>query len=263
MTNLLFPRLPLHVAMQLHEDFKGRSPEEIRPFAVVAHPRQIFTQTGGNRYPDDQLREIQISIQEIADRCGYPESSDQKARSRFDSETAVYLCQSLQVPLGELLREEMWMFMTAVMFPHIVKWRFPNFTVDRMKGGVRNVFQRLWERAYFLDRGEDNAERWKLVETLSEDAFVAILERPVLSADPVVARAIGEGWVRCAAKIGTGKMEDVHRAAVLQLRARFPVIAYAACNTETLEKAIDQEYDSAAGQPAKNNTIRNFFRRGT
>ena len=81
MTNLLFPRLPLHIAMELHEQFSSTDePQELRRYAGVEHPQVIFTQTGGNRYSVAQLRTLKEEIESIAIEHGYPKSSSRCVR---------------------------------------------------------------------------------------------------------------------------------------------------------------------------------------
>jgi hypothetical protein len=62
--------------------------------------------------------------------------------------------------------------------------------------------------------------RWELLERLTEDALVQITERPSVAADPRLARAFVESWVRALARAGQSNMEERTRAAIIRLGLR-------------------------------------------
>jgi len=75
-----------------------------------------------------------------------------------------------------------WEFFTSVLLPDVVRWRFPGqgrTVEERFLGGIRNVFGRLWWRAYlFHDTSCDDP--YQLLKFLNEDEVVSITERPLL-----------------------------------------------------------------------------------
>lgn len=101
-------------------------------------------------------------------------------------------------------------------------------------------------RAEALDRGEAHADRWGLLKELTEDALVQIIERPSIGSRPILARAIGEGWVRASRQHGRGMMEPVMRRVAMSVRLKNEVIAMSALDSGALEEAIDQEFQRAA-----------------
>lgn len=96
---------------------------------------------------------------------------------------------------GEAARNSVWSFIAIILLPDVVKWRFSSATgsvsAKRYLGGVRNTFQRLWWRGHvFYDPEKDDPYHY--VRVLSEDALVAIMERPGLSSNTRIARSLAE-----------------------------------------------------------------------
>jgi hypothetical protein len=152
---------------------------------------------------------------------------------------------------GETDRDDVWAFMASWLLRDITVWRF-GIVPGRFHGGVRNAFQRLWIRGSCLDRGGDHADRWGLVRLLSEDALVQVTERPSISARPELALAMGEGWVRCAERIGTSRMEPVMRQAAIGIRLRGEVTALTAIPTIDLDAIVDNEFERAEAALSRN-----------
>jgi hypothetical protein len=151
---------------------------------------------------------------------------------------------------GEALRNDFWAYMATVLLWRVALWRFPakggQIPRDRLLGGVRNIFQRLWLRGRALDRGPGAGEnRWDLLDALTEDALVQITERPSVGGYSRLARMIAEQWVCSAKKIGRGKMENVMRLAVKRIRLRNEVIAFAVLPDSALSKLIAREFERA------------------
>lgn len=78
--------------------------------------------------------------------------------------------------------------------------------------------------------------------------MVAITERGGIAGQPRLARALAEGWVRCAERVGARAMEDVMRRTVIAVRLADQVRLLEALPEEELETLIDAEYRRAAGR---------------
>lgn len=193
---------------------------------------------GGARLGALELRALRDGVEAVARACGYPETNTSAARSAFDAACAAHLAQLPVLRSGEAHRADVWAFVAACLFREITIWRF-GMSPSRHHGGVRNTFQRLWIRGVALDRGEGHPERWGLVDALTEDAFVALLERPGVSADRRLALAIAEGWVACAATKGQAAMEPIMRAAIVRARVRNEIFALADLAPSQLAATID------------------------
>jgi hypothetical protein len=241
---LLLPRLPRQAAHRLYDVWVNSGQGGDYNFGIRRWPPEVrFTAVGGDRATPDQLSQIHNGVTSIAERCGYPNRRDEL--SRFDYETAVFLGENDVLRSGEALRDEVWSFFGLVLFPRVVKWRFGD-SRERYLGGVRNTFQRLWMRAFALDRGEGANDRWGLIRELTEDALVQITERPSIGADPKLARNLAEAWCRAAENYGRNRMEDMMRLAVLRFRMKNVVRALAFLPEEELARVLDALFDEAA-----------------
>lgn len=188
-------------------------------------------------------------VKEVAAKHGFPEAVGQKAKAAFDVDCAVALAQCPELATGEALRNDTWAFLSGVMLPDIVEWRFPGAKAERYEGGVRNTMQRLWMRGVVLDRGPGIKNRWGLLAALTEDAMVQIFERPSISADATLARAIAEGWVATANKIGSSAMEDVMRRATKLLRIHNEIIDLGFLPNEQLQTEVIKAFSRVSGVP--------------
>ncbi|GEM_PF-785448 len=203
----LFPRLDDGEAELWASKFSEMSPRQIAdelPGPDVAGKR--FAPTGGQRVDNDDLRELRNQIMGLAEQGGYPDETSLTARRRFDLELARIL---LDLPIihGEALRNEVWQYLTCVLVPDLVAWRFGDrsggrvsgpTSEERFLGGVRNLLQRLWWRAITLQDPSADDELW-LLDTekggLTEDNLVALVERSHTNSYVDLCRSIAHQFV--------------------------------------------------------------------
>lgn len=242
---ILLPRLPDVAAARLLEavlaDPGARDRNSFDPNRLPEGVR--FADTGGTRVSADQLRKLHSDVVAIAQESGYP---DPGPYAEFDFRASVYLAESPLFMSGEALRDDVWSFVSIVMFPGIVSWRFRKDTRERYFGGVRNAFQRLWMHARTLDRGAGHPDRWGLVRDLTEDALVQIMERPSISADSRVARQLAEAWVRARDRYGSDGLEKMMRGVTKLLRMRNVIRAYAVLPDQMLAEEFDELFSRFA-----------------
>lgn len=200
--------------------------------------------SGASRVSQSELMEIRDAIVQIAVNAGFPSSQRQSARSAFDAACTAWLGNNRPITSGEALRDDVWAYVAACLLSDVTRWRYGDVP-ERYYGGVRNTFQRLWLRSSALDRGSDHSDRWKIVSELSEDAFVQITERPSVSADPHLARAIGEAWLETAAEIGKDNMQEVTRTAVRDIRIANEVIYIGALSGNGIRDAVRRYFNAA------------------
>lgn len=242
----LLPRLSATAVDQLLELNATRSSGEAVAETLEDLPDSItFGSVGGSPVHPGDLRALKDSIEVIAREAGYPEVTSVAARARFDAACACHLAQSSLFRSGEAHRDDVWAFIAASLLRPITFWRFGN-APERHHGGVRNTFQRLWMRATVLDRGEGHSDRWGLVEGLSEDAFVAILERPAVASDQRLSLALAEGWLTAMALHGRPAMQSLMRSAIIRIRMRNEIFAIGALPTEALREVVDLAFRDAA-----------------
>lgn len=245
MTVVFLPRLDRLAVDSILEKLKAGSNEEVAIAAVNNLPDAMtFAATGGRPAGGEDFQLLRSGIVDIARKHGYGDTSAHSASAAFDAEASVWLATLPLLDSGEALRDEVWAFITAALVPSVVLWRY-GLVAERFHGGIRNTFQRLWIRGRALDRGPNAEDRWGLLRDLTEDALVQITERPAVGADPVLACAIGEGWVRAAAHYGRGAMESVMRRTIIGIRLRNEILMLAH-GAGDLPAAIDDEFHRAA-----------------
>ena len=246
----LLPRLKAHGVATILEKLKSESPsakdsiDRLREYSAL----KTSASSGGTR-ADSVAVNVTAELRRIAQKAGFPTANTQVARAQFDQDAAIYLGQLEELKTGEALRDDVWAFMTTVLAPDIVAWRFTDKNrerVARFAGGVRNSFQRLWVRGTVLDRREGHAQRWELIKQLTEDAMVQIFERASIGGNPPFAMAIAEGWLRTASKVGRGPMEDVMRSATKILRMKNQIIDLGYLTSEELKGVVSDTFDTAA-----------------
>lgn len=242
MSILLFPRLPRAAVVELRHHHSSHSAGDLSKHWSVEHERQIFTQTAGKRVDREQLSELREAVVDAASECGFPNHRRQKAIADFDLRCAQILYEMPQIPMVEAFRPEMWSFLSLVLLPDVAMWRYPGIPLERVSGGVRDVFRRLWQRAFQIAAVPGFPENWSLLDSLSEDAFVQILERPGLAADRRLSRLIAEVWVEMSEAVGAGSMEDLHRRAVRNMRSVFPIICFDVLGDDEMRDLVLREY---------------------
>ena len=246
MTVTLLPRLN-QVSVDHFLDDKGSD------FALKEAPNFIddlpesiaYAASGGSVVDPDDLLEFRKQFLAIAVKFNFPERGSVRDRASFDSEAAEALGEHRLFTLPESMRDDVWAFVATVVLPDVVAWRFGTSSRDRFYGGVRNTFQRLWLRGWALDRGVGHIERWGLLNELTEDAFVQIVERPSIGGDRRLALALAEGWLRTAKKLGRERMEDIMRYAVIAFRVRNQVQLMVSVNDDQLRELVDNVFIKA------------------
>lgn len=245
----LLPRLPNVAAEPILDQMFTSEQFRWSGFSADALPEGTrYAATGGSTIASGRLRALRTELTELAGQFGFGAGRGRKDHAGFDAALAPWMTGTPEFRSGEALRDDTWCFLAVAVAPDIVHWRFGT-SRERYLGGVRNCFQRVWLRACALDRGPADPDRWGLVNQLTEDALVQITERPSIGADPLLARALAEGWVRCANRIGRGRMETVMRLATLRLRIRNEVQALSLLDEGDRADIVDSLFAAAAERP--------------
>lgn len=243
---ILLPRMnALAVDMVLDEMSSEHTVERMQERFKEIPNAASFAAVGGTPASSEIFREIREPILYAAKQLGFPNSANQRNRAEFDVRATAALMELEPLHSGETDRDDVWAFLASWLMMDLTRWRFGEVP-SRFHGGVRNAFQRLWLRGLCLDRGTEHPDRWGLIARLSEDALVQITERPSLSARPRLSLALGEGWIRCANRIGDGRMEPVMRKAVIGVRLLGEVMVLTALSDSDLAELVDAEFERAA-----------------
>jgi hypothetical protein len=194
----LFPQLPHHIARQLAEAARSLPIESLAASAVTEHQACEYTPTGGARATTTQLRGLRERLLQLALAGGYPLIPGQVAVSTFDAEVAIVLVEQMQMAPAEAAKGGVWEFLSCVLLPDLVRWRFSGTSgatsLERFVAGRRNVFQRLWWRAFHLAARSGGAFPVSdLLRSLGEDELVQLMERPSLAGIEGLPAAIASG----------------------------------------------------------------------
>lgn len=249
MTICLFPRLDQLAVAQCLEDIDGLIREAGRPLTEDRLPDGTgWTAIGGAQISLARLDDLRSIILDAALQCGFPERGAVADRARFDAVATVALAGFEPLASGEADRDDVWAFIATVLAPDVVAWRFINRGAHRFEGGVRNTFQRLWMRAWALDREVSaGAERWSLVAALTEDALVQLTERPSVGADRRLSLAIATAWADTSAQVGLSPMQEIMRRAMIDLRIRNEIQMLGAISDADLDLHVGRVFARAAG----------------
>lgn len=101
--------------------------------------------------------------------------------------------------------------------------------------------------AYLIpDFEHTGAERWKLVEMLTEDALVQLTERPSIGADRRLSLAIANAWIETAERVGRSRMQAIMRAAIIDLRIRNEIQLLSALEDDELQAHVTDIFARAS-----------------
>ncbi|CAI0907023.1 Uncharacterised protein [Serratia liquefaciens] len=240
----LFPRLNKFGLNKVLEDLHESKHIRSSSVDILTRYRDItsYAATGGSKSEKLALY-IESEIRKIAQMAGFPDINSQLNKSKFDQEAAIFLSQIDSLKTGEGLRDDVWSFITAILIPDIVTWRYNDTSIERFSGGWRNTLQRLWIRGVVLDRGVNSQNRWELIYELSEDAMVQIFERTSISSNAKLALALAEGWLNNLEKIGRNRIEDVMRNVVKIVRIKNQTTDLTYLSTFALNEIIGNAFD--------------------
>ncbi|WP_139391056.1 DUF6339 family protein [Aeromonas hydrophila] len=246
---LLLPRLKAHGVTTIIEQFRNEYPSARDGVNLLNEYASLKSSapSGGVR-ADKVSVEITSSLRDIARDSGFPTNKSQSAKAMFDQKAAIFLGQREELKTGEALRDDVWAFMTTVLAPDIVMWRFTDKNRERFSGGVRNTFQRLWVRGTVLDRGGDHSNRWELINELTEDAMVQIFERASISSNYSLAKELAESWLKTERKFGRGPMEDIMRSAIKIVRVKNQIIDLSYLSSQELSLVVSKAFSFASAE---------------
>ena len=200
---ILFPQLPHHVSLQIAVDARSASVQSLAERSATEHPACEYTPTGGTRATRAALGRLRGDLLLLAIGAGYPNDPSQQQAATFDAEAAVVLAQQMPMVPAEAAKGGVWEFISCVLLPDLARWRFGRTAgatpLERFVSGRRNVYQRLWWRAYHLAPRTGGGPRLcQLLKALGEDELVQLMERPSLAGIEGLPGSIAEGLLAAA-----------------------------------------------------------------
>jgi len=240
---LIYPRLGRETSLAIIRVQSSADLYELENLGSTGHPDAAPAPSGGHPVEEGLLKEIQLSIRESAAEAGYPNAPRPSQRQAFDRSCGCILFRSMKIVTADAADEGVWSFFSLVLTPEIGPWRFPKRPEERLLGKPRNVFRRLWWRAWaFGERLEFAPDG---CAPLGEDEFVQVMERPSLGGNPRLAGALRQAiWRAEAAGLSTAR-SDMMRELARRLRAVRSHVALDVLDNVQLTDLMDEILDAA------------------
>ena len=254
----LLPQLPSIKAKVILEDIASKSNcETLDPKCNFKVEGIFYVPTGGQIINDENLEKLRNNVLEKAKEYGFP-STNQKSFLEFEYEVAKILSNWSYLwidgePSGESFRNDFWSYLSIVIMPDIVSWRwgFPpegeptkSWSV-RFIGGGRNAFQRIFRRILSLDRGPSHEDRFGLIRELKEDDFSNILERTSLGSNSRIAIPLAEEYLAMRQRRKDMKASNqlkIYREATKDLRSYGVVQSLDLIDANNLKELISEVF---------------------
>src|SRR3569833_1031544 len=192
----LYPRLLVGQARPLHEQHRNLMIQDLTERAGTSHDSAVYIATGGDRIPEDALRQLREQVVDLAKQAGFPGESNRGLRAAFDIRLAAVLHSQMNVVPAEAASGDIWAFLALVLLPDVSYWRYPRPPGDRVLGTdiTRHVWGRLWWRAHLLALPQ-RVERYRLLDTFGEAAFDQIFaRRRSIGGSRAIVRTLAEVW---------------------------------------------------------------------
>lgn len=172
------PRLSAKSASELRKAFsRGMTEFSFADLRDVLNAREAFPLTAGKPIPFEHLEQFRRS-------CLRAAAAAEDNPANFDVLIGAEFYQFGHSHRGDLGNPQVWDFLTLILLPDIAAKRYDprSAPASRFTGGDRrHVFQRLWRRWIVFGPEIVQSQR------LTEDDYVALLERRITSEKPVLA----------------------------------------------------------------------------
>lgn len=229
-----FPRIDDLRAIEIIKELNTKSVSEAQELASTNHPAAYYYATAAVTVSEEQLQELRQRVKDVADDLQFPRDLSRDSARELDQRISTILFQNLDLVPAEAANKEVWNFLTLVVLPDIAKWRFPNEgkkpDYDRWLGGHRNVIRKLWWREAVL--GHD------LNSKIGEDEAVGIMERPMLSGQASIARAMVKALLKSEEEFPSTARSELLRASAVNLRRYLPFTAFEMLTEERIEEFV-------------------------
>lgn len=154
-------------------------------FAAFNHPRASYAPTGGSVSGENELAAVREAVSSVVSDMREREGTGRSKQVETDLAIGRALGRTMNINPADAGHDSVWSFLTLVVLPDVAFERFPDAHEERMVGGHRNVFRRLWVRERVV--GDLMLEARN---PLGEDEMVGIFERTELSRNRPLVRAM-------------------------------------------------------------------------
>ncbi|WP_445989459.1 hypothetical protein ACSVCE_13615 [Chromobacterium haemolyticum] len=252
MNVILFPLLPHHISLQLANTARSAPIRSLADAAVPEHPACEYTPTGGIRATVAALNKLRSDLLHLATTAGYPNPPNQQQAAIFDAEAALVLAQQMLMAPAEAAKGGVWEFLSCVLLPDIVRWRFGGTggaatPLERFLSGRRNVFQRLWWRAFHLSSRVANAPPLhELLRTLGEDELVQLMERPSLAGIEGLSVSIASGFLSASQSHSSLTRRQLIREAQKRFLRLSSFVSFESISPTEVARHVESVFDQVA-----------------
>lgn len=182
--------------------------------------------SGADYFESDKLIKILsnviFKVHQAAATFGFPGPPTIKQGSRIDVALTRVLWEALEesgvtVTFSDISSKFFQQFMTQRIIPLVTFWRWKVVTgntlsIDRVACSPRNYFYVLWVSGYLFDSGTDAPDtRWALLENMSADSLVQIIERSGIGYRKGFAQAIAAERKRRSVSVSGGVLDKLVR----------------------------------------------------
>lgn len=210
---------------------------------------RVFQSTGGRPVLDGELMALRQNCLAVLEATG--SGSQKDSGVELDLALGKLIYDYSLGSRGEFGKGAVWDFLALVLLPDVVALRIgqvssPQAVRARLTGGNRrHVLQRLWRRwAVF---GPEIVER----RALTEDDYVALLERRLTSERPLLARAVATS-IEASRFDGSGRRDytRLFMRRLLQASGIVAVVDAESPHIAALVRHVDREVNTVLGQDA-------------
>jgi hypothetical protein len=133
----------------------------------------------------EQIATVRVAVLQTIEPWRRLDSVPRPQAAAFDLALGHTLHEHLQIIPADAAHDEIWSFLTLVVFPDVAVLRFPDMHVDRLIGTPRNVLRRPWFRQEVLGDLLHSTDR-----PLGEDELVGLFERSALARNHALIRRL-------------------------------------------------------------------------
>lgn len=187
---ILYPQVPDALQSQIVQEAQ-QAARAVEPLSAEKLDSMKYTLVGGARASLSHLRELRASVLAAATEQGFPNKRlTNETKRSTDRKLTEALDVSSAITIGEAALPGIWVFISAILLPDVVNWRWHDETsLERFLGGRRNTFYGYWHRSRILKEDSATDPYWFL-NVFGVDNLVQIAERPVLAGCRPVAQAL-------------------------------------------------------------------------
>jgi hypothetical protein len=246
-TPAAFPRLSTHQALEVLREIVGMPLDQLEERASSQLDDATFYPLASSRVTESDLDRVRSLILEVARAHGYPTRQAPARRRQFDQALSERIHVEVEMMKADAADNDVWSFLSLKLCPDVSVWRYPSRSesgadiadadIDRLVGGVRHVFGRLWWRAEILGGSVSAA--------LLEDEAVGLLERPTIGGYSLLAKAVAVRQLVLVEELHGEKRQDIFRDALKRLRRVMGQLSVYVLEAADLDGLIDAIFSEA------------------